>query len=109
MDQELGYTTVRDLCGTHSHIRRSIHFRYDDVSSVTAGAVRAAAKAALKKSDLSRSLDLKLKYDGDSNDTKEEKLLLSRLANCRDGDEMDKAMNELLDFYDRMKARSDHE
>lgn len=104
MDNRTGYQFIRTVFSIHRDIRTVMQFRYDDVSAVTADACRAAAKAALKKSNLKRQIELKEKYSGTAADAKTERELLTGIANSTNNN-IDNAMTSLLNFYDRLNRR----
>lgn len=104
MDNRTGYQFIRTVFSIHRNIRTVMQFRYDDVSAVTADACRTAAKAALKKSELKRQIDLKEKYNGTAADAKTERKLLEEIATSTSTN-LDDAMTNLLNFYNRLNRR----
>lgn len=106
MNEQIAYRCLRNLCGTHANVKRTravkMSFRYDEIATVTASAIRAAARAAARKSDLSRALDLKTKHGkGNVKDAERERDILSRIACCADA-ELDDSMQMLLNFYESL-------
>ena len=107
MNQLLAYQVMRTLSAAHRLQRSEIQFRYDDVSSITAGAIRSAAAAALKKSALQRQLDLKSLCDKPTPEAVEaEAKLLKKLSDS--GEDIDAPMQELIDFYGSLRGGKAH-
>ena len=103
MNQSLAYQTLRILSGMHACVKRTQSFkmllRYDDVSFITAQAIREAARASLRQSDLSRALDFKTKCGkGTTHEAAQERELLKRIVESDDNN-IDAAMHELVGFY----------
>lgn len=98
MDQTLAYQVIRMLIMTHQLQRHDLQIRYVHAANITAEAIRSAAAAVLKQSDLNRQLDLKNKYGkATAADAQTERAILSRIADS--DNDINIAMQELIDFY----------
>lgn len=109
MNQKLAYQTLRTLASAHSCVKRTqlfkMQFRYDEVSVVTASAIKEAARACIRQSDLSRALDLKTKLGkGSTHEAAQERDLLNKII-ASDENNIDAAMHDLVSFYASLSKR----
>ena len=106
MIQITGYQFLRTISTTHAHVKKTamqLQFRYDDISSVTTDTIKTVANEALKKSDLSRQLDLKTKFGTCSaSDARTEKTLLKAISDSTDADSLNTGMTSLLSLYGKL-------